>query len=623
MMHMTLPVPDPRQIAPERNIPQPLIDVVFRALEKDANHRYQDALEFADALREGLYLSESVPPESRVSKVPAVPAGTTTVTCAACGSLVPLTKFCGECGSRLPVHSASPALPQVPTLPLELSEREEDLDWLRDRLDAVGDGVIGARIVGELGMGKTRLLEEFARSADELGNTVIRALPDPYYAEAAYYTLRETIRELAGLKPDDIAAKRFPGAEAEAVRGLIEVFAGSPPRDDVRKPVERRYAVAMALRWALQQAALDSGTGRVVVLIDDMSRVDTSSRRAFADVLGERDCPALLVAGHMPGLDLGWSSDHAAARVLSGLSPATAKRLLKDSAPSDLEALDEGRGILPMYVEQLVRYSLEGGTDAPRRLGDLIALRYDTIEPNARRLLQALVVLGDRVDTRLLAQFAPKAGDMASTLETLVQAGMVARHDDKVSTAHPLLRDVILGGIPVLVRKELHTKALALSDKIGAPLEARAFHAYYAEDSFQALLFLEQAATRAAARDDTEAEVLSLRRGLELARQEISRGELDDPLHAMLIFAKKLGLALTRAGNFADAEGVLREALDLAGPGGSERAQVLAALAQVAHSRHRATDAIGYIDAAIEAARRSGSHELLTSLSDTRRAWAS
>jgi serine/threonine-protein kinase len=136
-------------------------------------------------------------------------------------------------------------------------------------------------------------------------------------------------------------------------------------------------------------------------------------------------------------------------------------------------------------------------------------------------------------------------------------------------------------------------------------------------------LLLEQVAERAAARGDSQTEVLALRRGLEIARQEISRGELDDPLRAVLIFSRKLGTSLTRAGDFADAEGVLREALDIAGPSSTDRARVLDALAHVAHGRRRGSEAIVYIDQAIETATASGAHDLLSRLRDTRRLWAS
>ena len=81
--------------------------------------------------------------------------------------------------------------------------------------------------------------------------------------------------------------------------------------------------------------------------------------------------------------------------------------------------------------------------------------------------------------------------------------------------------------------------------------------------------------------------MLALRRGLDLARREIFRGELDDPMRAVLIFSRKLGEALARTGDVTDAEGVLREALDLAGPSGKDRARVLG-VARLRGARARA-----------------------------------
>ena len=70
------------------------------------------------------------------------------------------------------------------------------------------------------------------------------------------------------------------------------------------------------------------------------------------------------------------------------------------------------------------------------------------------------------------------------------------------------------------------------------PLEARALHEYNAQNTFQALILLEQVASRAHARAATSAGSISaLRRGLDLARRELFRGELDDPMRAVLIFA--------------------------------------------------------------------------------------
>jgi serine/threonine protein kinase len=621
MMHLTIPVPDPRQVAPERNIPEPLVDVVLKALAKDAKKRYQDAAEFADALKSALILAESVRPEQRSSLPPGSMIGGT-ITCGSCQSLVPMAKFCLECGARLPIRSGIPENATLPQLPLPLVAREEDLNWLEDRRQRVQGGVVGARLVGEPGAGKTRLLRELLGRARAEGDLTVLTGPDPFYAEVAYYALREAIRKLALLGPDAIDDRRFEGALPEALSGLDEVFSGAPGRSDARSPAERRHALAEALRWALLFAARRAGKQRVILAIDDIYRIDGPSRNAFADIVGEPPpCSVLVICTHIPGFEAGWGAE-AAARVLAGLPPPAVSRLLRPGRSGPRALAEDAKGVLPMYIEQVLRYSQDGGSDPPSRLADLIALRVDTLEPNARRALQALSVIGDEMRPDTVLELLPKTDNLDGMLTDLQRAGMVELEAGRVSTSHPLLREIVLSGIPATARKDLHAKALRACERIGAPIEARAQHAYYAGDSFQALLLLEQVADRATARGDAATEVLALRRGLEIARQEISRGELDDPLRAVLIFGRKLGASLTRAGNFADAEGVLREALDVAGPSGTDRARVLSALAHVAHGRHRSTEAIGYIEQAIVVARQSGAHDLVSSFNDTRRAWA-
>jgi serine/threonine-protein kinase len=110
-------------------------------------------------------------------------------------------------------------------------------------------------------------------------------------------------------------------------------------------------------------------------------------------------------------------------------------------------------------------------------------------------------------------------------------------------------------------------------------------------------------------------------RGLEIARREISRGELDDPMRAVLIFSRKLGASLTRAGDFSDADGVLRESLDLAGPTSPDRAKILGALAHVSYGRRRYDEAMARLEQAIAAAGLAKADSLRLTLEDTKEAW--
>jgi tetratricopeptide (TPR) repeat protein len=148
----------------------------------------------------------------------------------------------------------------------------------------------------------------------------------------------------------------------------------------------------------------------------------------------------------------------------------------------------------------------------------------------------------------------------------------------------------------------------------------RALHEYYGGTAFQALLLLDRVSVVAQARADYQGAIIALRRGLELARREIFRGELDDPMRAVLIFSRKLGEALAHVGQLNDAEGVLREALDVAGPTGGDRASVLAALAHVAHGRDRRQEARDYLREAMELASKSGEKDLVKSLETLKRA---
>ncbi len=600
LMHLTVAPPDPRRLAPERNISDMVAEICLRALEKSPAARFQSADEFAAALLEARRQLEAQRP----------PSG---AVCSACGQTNSGSpKFCGECGARMAVPLPTSIIPNPttrtpgrvsswPKFPLPLTGREDDLGWLADRLGEVEGALVGARIVGEDGAGKTRLASEFLARQRERGARVVEVGPDPHLADVGYHALSRAIIGLGELPEDGGTERRWPSASAEAARGLSEVLGREPKTPDTLSPEDRRYLAATALRWALSHAARDER--RTILFIDDLHRVDGASRNAFADVMGEPLlAPVLVLATHLIGLDVGWGSS-AAARVISGISPAAARELIRGRSNASVapRARDDARGVTPLFVEHLIRFTRDGGTEPPTRLADLLSLRVEHLEPAARLLLQALAVLGDDVPRDRARRITPDV-DVDAAVIALLRGGFLTDHRRGLSISHPLLREVVAAGTPAAVRRELHERALELADQLDLPTEVRALHALGAHDSFQALVLFEQLAKRAEARGDAEGTILALRRGLEVARREVFRGELDDPTGAMIIFSRKLGEALARSGNFTDANGVLREALDL-DPAGVERARVLVSLAEVALGRGRAAEATEHLSRAESAAR--------------------
>jgi serine/threonine-protein kinase len=252
-----------------------------------------------------------------------------------------------------------------------------------------------------------------------------------------------------------------------------------------------------------------------------------------------------------------------------------------------------------------------------------MAQRIERSSPHARRVLQAIAVYGDESTKETITRMVSENTNVEDAMSLVTTAGMVEPRGGAFRISHPLLREVVIATIPNAVRKELHAEAAAICEEKGAAIETRAVHEFQAQNAFQALILLEQVSTGCTQRGDTNGTITALRRGLELARRELFRGELEDPLRAVLIFSRKLGEALTQAGHFTDAEGVLREALDLAGPSGQDRARVLGALAQVSSGRDRRQEAHMYLREALELAFESGAHELLFQLEDLKKSIAS
>jgi len=689
-MHVSKTPPNPQNITPERDIPNVLAEITLRALSKNPEDRYATADEFTKALFAALdEIRPNVRPDGRsFSEEPASGrvSWTDGIVCSQCRAFVPRgQKFCGDCGARVNQPSPAPtsrrpdvgspegslshipttsgqiaalssasqgSLGGIPRLPLAFTGREDDIEWLEGARFEVSGSVCGARIVGDPGVGKTRLMQEFLGWCQREGDFVVRTGPDPWLADLGYHALRHAIIGLAGLPPGGGDPATWVSATAEARRGLGEVFGRGDRRPDqqvtptwirssgILSVEDRRFMAAEALRWAMLRAT-DTARGKKIVLaIDDLHAVDGASRNALHDVVNEPPlCGVLVLGTHVPGFEPGWQGSE---RFVAGLPTDTALQVARGlprprgSSNPPLEGIRDAKTVLPLYVEQLVRFTLEGGADAPARLGDLIALRVERLPPDARRALQAIAILGDCTSPMLLSGFVKGMSQLDEVVGTLVFAGMVEKRGQVLATTHPLVREVVLAMIPAGARRDIHVRALATADEAEVPIEVapqavaplgslpvevRALHAFHAQDAFEALMLLETVANRAWSRGDLEGAVLALRRGLDLARREMFRGEIDDPERAVLIFARKLGEALAVAGSLTDSDGVLREALDLAGPNGVDRARVLGTLAFVAHQRERRSDADAMLREALEIARVSHHADLLSSLEKLRREW--
>ncbi len=610
LRHIHDPIPDPREIAPFRDIPVELADIAKKLLAKDASGRFQSADELDEALR-----SAVAPPESKAAGAK----------CPSCGAMNATTvRFCGDCGARLtgvfaaltkPGASGHPAARTSTAPPMArgpLVGRQAEIEKFVELRTSVHDRVMWLRLVGEPGVGKTRLMSEFAARAEAAADFVVIAGAHPSWAPVPYHPIRTLLAKLYDVDPSRLSELPNNAMLDPLVRaGIAEVLdakglTGLPGKS-------RAGAVGAALAQGVRLAARKSGSGLVIMIVDDLHGADGLSQAALSALLDNEGLSSLLlVTGSVPVRESG-VAQHAALvnMALRGLDEEESRHFLAGTAPDRSRAVsretttDPGtRLFLPLYLEQVKALGASSAHDEtlPPRLADAVMARIERLELPARRLLQTVTVLGERASLEAVRELAP--GKDLAPLDALTRLGLAKITNGDVVIAHPFIRELVEASIPAEARKELHAHALASTASDDAPLEVRAEHAYRAGEPMSALLLLERMGDAALMRGDPHAAVLAFRRGLDLARRELMMSGDDALDRAVVTFSRKLGEALEALGDYAGADGVLREALELVGPASKERARMSLQLGRVAARRDRIRDSTRLLGQAIEIAAR-------------------
>lgn len=645
LMHMSDPIPDPRSVV--ATIPEPIARVVFKAMAKEARDRHQSAVEFASALDDAVKEIETGL-QSRRSDPKAVTLALQT--CPSCGAMMQIgVKFCSECGSRVtatiapnadttgslrPRVSEKPpgAITQPEARALSLVGRDREIAVLESaRTRAANGRMVSIRIQGDEGAGKSRLLHELMDRSRHRGDAIVAVEPDVTWAGVAYAPVADCVRQCLEIAPADDALAWLTQAETRdksidvsVVSGFEELFTPNGPQQlDGRA---RRAAVVRALGFALKRATARTSGGVALVAVEKLHRMDSASRAAWAALAsGKLDAPVLLVGTHTPRVDPGWS--HSDAVVLGplprALVPVALAPVLGAAAADAIAALDAAiptQDVSPLYLDQLARWISEGGGQSPARLVDLISARFERLPPRSRHVVQTLALLGEASE-EILAKIIGEEFD-AGTLFALKAGGWtratVTAEREAFRIDHPLVREVAEASIPAAARREMLTRCRAALSGAALPLEVRAMLGATDDNSFEALILYDRMGDLALARGDDLGAAMALRRGLERARREMARGEIDDPERAIAIFARKLGEALLRSGEPAEAEGVLREGLEVVPRTNVEWARLEGTLARALQGRGKSADAVRAADEALRCARRLNARSVAAELSVTR-----
>ena len=584
--HASAPRPDPRALVPD--LPDKLADVCFRALAIDPAGRYPDAQSFAEAISAAAAApmtrkqASVFPPRGMVIEAPPPPRPVPT------GSFGEEAKSGTLSTRRQPFDGAAPPL----------VGRDEPLRWARELLEKPQD-VSAIAFWGKTGTGRSRMLQEVSALARASNAEVVELDVEwGHRHEVGYTSLRELVVRLSGLAVDDPRLNAGHAADERGVStGLRELF-GTPGTTLADEPGALRGSVTAALRWSAERAAKRARQRAVVVVVDNVDRIDGISRVCLWELL-QGETPAnvvfLLASDERPPK---CAHGKLHEREILGLSRADAGALVgaARSGGGDRESAPESpvaaRRVEPLYLEQYRRWRWERRQDrAPNGLREIVEARLHELEPAPRRVLQALAV-GGAITAGKVAMLLERSDGVEEAIRTLSDAGFVVVHtggEAIVRIVHALYARVALDNAPAGVIEQLHARAAEALASSAADIERRAYHRIRTRPDLDTFMLVERAIRLRTLRGDEEGAIAALSDGYFVARTNAARGDAD--ANGWHVFGRKLAAALRRAGRTDQANGLLREILETLGPTDKARGPVLEDLTSIAEARGKTEDA--------------------------------
>ncbi len=417
--------------------------------------------------------------------------------------------------------------------------RAGEIEHLRQVLGQAdaGHGQVVA-IVGEAGVGKSRLTYEFTHSHRVQDWLILEALSVSYGKSTSYLPVVDLLKGYFKIGDRDdhreMRAKvlgRVLGLDRSLepllppLLALLDVPVEDAAWHDLDPP-QRRQRTLDAVKWLLLR---ESKAQPLLVVFEDLHWVD-SETQALLDSLVESlgSARLLLLVNYRPGYEHRWGSKTAYSQLrLDTLPTGSAAELLAallgpDPGLVPLTQMLVKRGN-PFFLEETVRTLVETGALAgergayrltrpvealqvPATVQTILAARIDRLPAEEKRLLQAASVIGKDVPCALLAAIAEQPEEtLRRGLGHLQEAEFLYETqvfpDLEFTFKHALTHDVAYAGLLGERRRDLHAAVAAAIERLHADrlvehVERLAHHARQGEVWDKAVRYLRQAGTK-------------------------------------------------------------------------------------------------------------------------------
>jgi class 3 adenylate cyclase/tetratricopeptide (TPR) repeat protein len=469
----------------------------------------------------------------------------------------------------------------------------------RDReLDAIGRAFESASegrgqvafLVGDAGIGKSRLLHEFRERLSGEPHVWFEGRCAAYGESSAYLAIADAFRRHFGIddRNDDATALskidtslESLSADLEWTRPFVRLLLSLPPGDETVASMEaqlRRSETVRAIQAILLALAQDKP---LVLVIEDLHWIDAASEE-FVGVLAESipAARALFILTHRPGYQhpFGDRSYHVrlALQPLSyaEVSDLASRLLLATDLPESLHALiaDKSDGN-PFFIEEVTKSLLDEGVLAlhdgrvelagdlqdisvPDSIHDILMARIDRLDEGPKRAIQVASVIGREFALRLLERIAEAGQQISSVVGELRSLELIYEKASHPELAfmfkHALTHDVAYESVLVQRRTALHRIVGSAieelyPDRLAEHYEALAHHFSQGNDWDRALRYHILAAEKAADGFANRAATQHYQDALEICEKMDAPAEdrrrIHDRLARLYYSTSELGLA--------------------------------------------------------------------------------
>jgi class 3 adenylate cyclase/tetratricopeptide (TPR) repeat protein len=493
-----------------------------------------------------------------------------------------------------------------------LAGRDQELTLLLDRWDASRSEGKAVVVVGEPGVGKSRLAFELGRAVR--GCEVVQLVASEHAEAEPFHPLVAFLERWAGFAPADPVARRRAAlaaalervGESSALSDIAVLLSVDAVTAASGMPSPRRHAELVARLAGLFRALARAKP--MLLVVEDAQWLDASTRDFLTAWLapGAR-VPALTVATSRTGADLSWASAAGFEQLpLGPLSRQDARAVAEDVArrlgahpPDELleRALDRAEGV-PLFVEELTRGLADqelGGPPpsslvpvrksdpVPASLQDSLMARLDRLG-SAKPIAQLAAVVGRDVPLDWLDALSPVGADVLDgELGRLVASGLLIDRRDEgertYSFSHALLQEAAYQSLVKADREELHQRvaemlASSRADVAKSQPLVLAHHYLAAGRSEKAVGYLFDAGRRMLARSAFPEAIEVLRRALSII-PAIRASAARDALEVEVLSALGLAYLTTRGYAANEVEEVYSKARQICESSGDVPLRVL------------------------------------------------